>query len=148
MSALHIYDHSIWLDLSESQPMGAYLDKNRVRFITGAKVSKFFKSIAKHIYPDITSKELSQYSAHIIRVSAACLLQFADKPANFIKSRLHWEGDSYRTYLRNTPALENKHLQAHSQATAYSLAAANLIKSSHQPVLIVSEDEMGPYADC
>ena len=38
----------------------------------------------------------------MIRVSAAVLLQIADKPEHFIKMRLRWESDTYRLYLRNT----------------------------------------------
>ncbi len=74
--------------------MGAYKEKGAVKFITGSRISKLFKEIAQSVYPDITPTELSKFSAHMIRVSAAVLLQMADKPEHFIKTRLRWEGDS------------------------------------------------------
>ena len=106
--------------------MGAYLENKTVKYITGARIGTLFKDIAKHIYPDITKAELLKFSAHMIRVSAAVLLQVAEKPAHFIKIRLRWESDTYRDYLRNTSVVALKHLEANVSATlakqAYTLS--------------------------
>ena len=85
LAALRIYSRSMQLGLTDAQPMGAYLEKGKVRYITGSKISALFKDIAKFIYPNITKKDLSQFSAHMIRVSAGVLLQVADMPEHFIK---------------------------------------------------------------
>ena len=73
-AALRICNRSLRLNLRASDPMGAYLEKGHIKFITGDRISKLFKSIARNVYPDVSKKELSQYSAHMIRVSAAVLL--------------------------------------------------------------------------
>ena len=57
-------------------------------FIMGSKISILSKSIAKTIYPDMSDKDLGQFSAHMIRVTAAVLLQAAGKPELFIQTRL------------------------------------------------------------
>ena len=115
--------------------MGAYFERNQRRFITGARIITLFHTIAKEVYPDISKKEMSKFSSHAIRVTAAVLLQIADKPGHFIQQRLRWEGDSYRLYLRNTSVLAQSHLQAHrasnAMATSYHLAAANVDMNSN-----------------
>ena len=110
--------------------MGAYKEKGRVKFITGDCVSKLFKSIARNIYPDMSKKELSQHSAHMIRVTAAVLLQISDKGGDFIRSRLRWESKAYHDYLRNTDIMAHKHVEAMGESSfdmsAYSVSAENL----------------------
>ena len=128
MAALRIYDRSIRLGLKENEPMGAFFEKKKRRWLTGARIRTHFHSIAKHVYPDITKDELSQFSAHMIRVSAAVLLQVADKPGHFIQKRLRWEGDSYRVYLRNSDALAKAHnsAAADSESIEFSISPENL----------------------
>lgn len=102
-AAIRIYNRSIILGMTADMPMGVYKnERGDIRFLTGNKISKLFKKIAARAYEDITDAELKQYSAHMIRVSACVILQVADKPADFIKSRLRWESDAYRVYLRDT----------------------------------------------
>ncbi len=36
--------------------MGAYLEKGRIKYITGDRISKLFKLIARTVYPDISNK--------------------------------------------------------------------------------------------
>ncbi len=137
-AALRIYVRSIELGMKEFEPMGVYRNKHGRRvFITGTTIAQLFKSIARNVYPDITSQELSQFSAHMIRVSAAVLLQIADKPADYIKLRLRWEGDSYRVYLRNTSVLAYQHLKANIAEDevykSYLLSAENLNHATQPP---------------
>ena len=147
LAALRIYSRSLRLGLTDDQPMGAYLERGKVRYLTGSKISALFKDIAKFIYPNITKKDLSQFSAHMIRVSAAVLLQVADKPEHFIKMRLRWESDTYRLYLRNTSIIAMKHLEANVAATllesAYKLQDIG-VTTPNVPAQ-VSIVEMGPY---
>lgn len=132
-AAIRIYDRSIRLGLKSNQPMGAYLNEKKKRcYITGSKVRGLFRAIAKDIYPDITDAELSKFSAHMIRVTACVILQIADKPEHFIKTRLRWEGDSYKTYLRNTSVLAYKHLDANKESDL-ALAAYDLAQNLEAP---------------
>ena len=154
-AALRIYDRSLRLGLRDDQPMCAYakqLKKGQAaKYITGHKIREIFRAIARDVFPDISRQELKLYSAHMIRVTAAVLLQYADKDADFIKIRLRWEGDSYCIYLRNTSVLAHKQLHAHGQANtfaalAYQLTPLNL-SDSNQPNLLpqLPADDAGIY---
>ena len=46
LAALRIYSRSLRLVLTDAQPMGAYLERGKVRYITGAKISALFKDLA------------------------------------------------------------------------------------------------------
>ena len=112
--------------LSDDQPIGAYLEKGKVGYITGSEIFVLFKEIAKFTYPTISKQDLLQFLAHMISVSAMVLLQIADKPDHFIKIRLRWESNTYHLYLRNIYIVAMKHLEANVTATlsekAYNLS--------------------------
>ena len=96
--------------------------KGKVKYLTGTKISALFKNITKFIYPNILQRELSQFSAYMIRVTAAVLLQIDEEPAHFIKMRLRWESDTYRLYIPNTSGVAMKHLDANIPSeTRFSL---------------------------
>ncbi len=69
----------------------------------------------------------------MIRVSASVLLQVAGKNGNFIRTRLRWESEAYRDYLRNTDIMAHKHVEASGVSSflvqAYGLSAANIAMS-------------------
>lgn len=147
-AAIRIYNRSMVLGMSSSEPMGVYRnDKKKVKYLTGAKISKLFKMIATRAYEDITAPELRKYSAHMIRVTACVILQVADKPPDFIKSRLRWESDAYRVYLRDTSILAQRHLAAHTTNQAYAIGDENLAESNVSSTSITSQDKMGKYVD-
>ena len=131
-AALRIATRSIRLIFSESGvPLGGYIKtsakKNKVVYITGNVISDVLRAVAKDVYPHITDSELSQYSAHMLRVSACVLLQQANKADHYIKMRLRWAGESYQVYLRNTPILASQHIDAANlPANAVSLLVAEL----------------------
>jgi len=95
LAALRIYDRSLRLGKSEDEPMCAFLKqykkKSAALYITGSLIRAIFRDIAQTAFPDISQEELGQYSSHMIRVTAAVLLQYKDKDAEFIKTRLRWE---------------------------------------------------------
>ena len=147
LAAWRIYSRSVRLGQADDQPMGVYFDRKKVRYITGTKIAKYFKSVAAQVFPDITKTELGAYSAHMIRVSACVILQVADKEADFIKMRLRWESDSYRVYLRNTSLLAKRHLEASTETHIYALTERNL---NPLPITVtpqVDPDEVGTYED-
>ena len=85
----------------------------------------------------------------MIRVSAAVLLQIAEKPSHFIKMRLRWESDTYRMYLRNTSVVAMKHLEANVSATLAEKAYTLSHVGDNTPDLPaqVSIEEMGTYLE-
>ena len=99
-----------------ADPLGFYIKhtkkKRSIIFITGNIVGVYLKECAQRVYPDITKKELSQFSAHMFRVTACVLLQHAGKNADYIKTRLRWESKAYRCYLPNTDILAQQHVAA------------------------------------
>ncbi len=98
--------------------MGVYLNhQGIVKYLTGNKISKLLQSIAKHCHPDLTKDEISRFSSHSGRVWAVVLLDEAGMTSDFIKSQLHWMGDSYRLYLRDTVVLQAKHVTALEQSS-------------------------------
>lgn len=154
MAAVRIYERSITLGLSDAQPMGAYRNRKKVAYITGNAIRDKFRLVAKAAYPDITDAELSQYSSHMIRVTAAVLLQCASKPGHFIQKRLRWEGDSYKTYLRDDTTLAISHIKAvapsneHVLALSISLGNLEIDPAFDYPVPPQqSAEEMGSYVD-
>jgi hypothetical protein len=49
---------------------------------------------------------------HYSRVWACVLLDKAGKLPDYIKKRLHWLGNSFRMYLRDTAIIQHHHVDA------------------------------------
>ena len=130
--------------------MGAYMKNGKRCYITGSKVSDLFKSIAKTIYPDMSDKDLGKFSAHMIRVTATVLLQAAGKADLFIQTRLRWESDAYKVYLRDTNILARQHNKSAALTNAfvgaYNILLANMAPATNVP-LQLTLDESGTYSD-
>ena len=60
----------------------------------------------------LNSPQLKLWSPHSIRVTAANLLHQARFSDSFIKTRLHWKGDSFLMYLWDTFHTVNQHSNA------------------------------------
>ena len=58
-----------------------------------------------------------RFLSHSVRVWAVILLDEAGMNSVFIKSCLHWMGNSYRLYLRDTGVLQAKHMSALERAS-------------------------------
>ena len=119
-------------------------------YITGSKISILFKLIAKTIYPDMSDKDLGKFSAHMIRVTAAVLLQAAGKAELFIQTRLCWESDAYKVYLRDTDILARQHNKSAALTNAfvgaYNILLANMPPATNVPFQLTL-DESGSYSD-
>ena len=74
-AAIGIHLRSLYHDPQGEYPLGFYTEKGKVKYITGRKFNLYLKSVALKIYPDVTPKELSQFSSHMWRVTACVLLQ-------------------------------------------------------------------------
>lgn len=130
-------------------PVACYLKCDKLVYITGPRISALFKEAVKAVNPTVTKAELARYSAHSIRVWACVLLDEAGMSPEFIMARLRWAGNSFRMYLRDTEAIQNKHLDVLKEA---SQAIIDLIEHNEDMSLsqldagmsIVSlDDDMG-----
>jgi hypothetical protein len=86
--------------------------KGKVIYLTGNKIDELLRKAVKKVRPDTTLDKLKQYFAHFLRVSACILLNEAGKLPDYIKKRLHWLGDSFRMYLRDTAIIQHQHVDA------------------------------------
>ena len=132
---------------NQSEPLAVYLNKSGTKkYLTGAKIAEVLRKIAKEVHPDLTSKEIKKFSSHSGRVWAVVLLDQAGKSPDFIKSRLRWLGDSYRTYLRDTKIIQMQHTAAlNNDSNAFAtLLGAN---DSVLPNVVRVDTDMGEYDD-
>ena len=85
--------------------------------MTGAKIAEILRKIVKVVYPTISLFDLSKFSAHSFRVWACVLLDEQGKSPEYIKKRLRWLGESFRTYLSDTNAIQDQHRAALQDAS-------------------------------
>ncbi len=85
-----------------------------------------------------------RYSSHSRRVWAIVLLNKAGMNPDFIKSWLHWMGDSYRLYLQDTAVLQHEHITALDKALDefFTLFGENW---TALPNVVPLDDNMGQY---
>ena len=85
-----------------------------------------------------------RFTSHSIRVWAVVLLDEAGMNPDFIKSRLRWMGDSYRSYLRDTAVLQQKHISALERSSNDFI---NLFGENRAtlPDIVPIDDAMGPH---
>ena len=87
-------------------------------YLTGSKIADLLQKVVKSVYPSILKSDLSRYSAHSFRVWACVLLDEQGKSPEYIKKRLRWLGESFRTYLRDMATIQNQHRDALMDASA------------------------------
>ena len=125
--------------------MGIFTNHQGVtKYLTASKIAEVFQSVAKICHPDLTRDKIMHFTSQSIRVWAAVLLDEAGMNANFIKSRLCWMGDSYRSCLQDTAVLQNKHISALESSSNDFI---NLFGENHTmiPDIAPVNDTMGPY---
>ncbi len=112
------------------------------RYLTGNKIQEVLRSIAVH--PDLTEDEIERFSSHSGRVWALVLLDKAGMSPAFMTSCLHWIGDSYKLYLRDTAVLQQKQVTALSKE---SDEVTRLLGNNRDilPNIIPLDNEMGEY---
>jgi hypothetical protein len=94
-------------------PVAVYkMKKGKVIYLTGNKIAKLLQKAFKKVRPDITPDKIKWYSAYSLRVWACVLLDEAGKLPDYIKKRLHWLGNSFRMYLRDTAIIQHQHVNA------------------------------------
>jgi hypothetical protein len=149
LAAFDLYMHSIEIEQPDDLPLVAMLDdKRKIKYLTYSKVASVLRKIAKKVHPDWSQEEINKISAHSIRVWACVLLDEAGKLPSFIKSRLRWLGESYRTYLRDTAVINEQHNEALKKTSdeVLALLLGNL-DDSLLPAEVEEDEEMGEYID-
>ncbi len=133
-------------------PVASYLKKDALAYITGSRIAILFRAVASALRPTISKEEVQQYSTHLLQVWACVLLDEAGKLPDYIKKRLHWMGDSFRMYLRDTRVIQDQH---HEALRASSEEVMGLVSALPDDILCLSimsdgtgdEDDMGVYHD-
>ena len=71
-AAYRIYLRAKRLGQSDSEPMGVFVNKFGIKkYLTGGKIAKILRSVAKKVHPDWSSDELSRISLLVSRVDIA-----------------------------------------------------------------------------
>jgi hypothetical protein len=112
-SRLSHFSESQKLGQLDSEPMNVFVNKFGIKkYLTGGKIAKILRSIAKIVHPGLTAEELNCISLHLGRVWALVLLVKAGMSPAFMTSWLQWMGDSYKLYLWDTSILQHKHVDS------------------------------------
>jgi hypothetical protein len=101
------------LSQPDNMPVACYRTKKALLlFITGSRIATLLCEAVKKVQPSTFADDLKKYSAHSLRVWACVLLDEAGMFPSFIQKRLQWSGDSFKMYLHDTKAIQDKHLAA------------------------------------
>jgi hypothetical protein len=129
----------------DNMPVACYRTRKApLLFITGSRIA--------------TTDDLKKYSTHSLCVWACVLLDEAGMSPSFIQKRLSWYEDSFKMYLRDTKAIQDKHLAALQLASSDVMALIrtpldNIVRLTatmsdlNIPSNIVDDDQMGVYID-
>ena len=110
---MQIIDRADQLGQPHHLPLAVFKDTaGKVKYLTGQVYTEFVRQQIKKAYPLIPDNELSLYSTHSLRVTAANLLHEAGKDGSYIKLRCRWKSDCFEIYLRNTVKIRRQHAEA------------------------------------
>jgi hypothetical protein len=112
LAALRLVLRARCLLQPDSMPVACYLKKDALAYISGSRFAILFWAAARAVHPNIPKEEEQQYSAHCLQVWACILLDEAGKLPDYIKKRLHWMGDFFWMYLRDTCVIQDQHRKA------------------------------------
>jgi hypothetical protein len=144
-AAYRIFLRAKRLAQSDNQPMGVFANHQSVtKYLTASKIAEVLQSVAITCHPDLTRDEIMRFTSHSIRVWAVVLLDEAGMNADFIKSRLRWMGDSYRSYLRDTAVLQAKHISA-LESSSNDFVRLFGENRTVLPDIVPVDDTMGSY---
>jgi hypothetical protein len=97
------------LEQPDDMPVACYRTKIApLLYITGSRIAALNREAVKKVRPSTLPDNLKKYSAHSLGVWACVLLDEAGMSPSFIKKRLRWLGDSFKMYLRDTKAIQDK----------------------------------------
>jgi hypothetical protein len=140
-------------------PVACYrTEKAPLPYITGSRIATLLRKAVKKVRPSTSAEDLKKYSAHSLRVWARVLLEEAGMSPSLIQKRLRWLGDSFKMYLRDTKAIQDRHLAALQLASSDVMALIGTppddivcltatMSNLNVPKDIVEDDQMGAYID-
>jgi hypothetical protein len=112
----------------DNMPVACYRTKKApLLFITSSRIATLLCEAVKKVRPSTLAEDLKKYSAQSLHVWVCVLLDEGCMSPSFIQKHLCWIGDSFKKYLRDTKAIQDKHL------TAFHLASANVMTLIHTP---------------
>jgi hypothetical protein len=143
----------------DDMPVACYRTKiASLLYITGTRIATLLRKAVKKVRPSTSAEDLKKYSAHSLHVWACVLLDKAGMSPSFIQKRLRWLGDSFKMYLCDTKAIQDKHLAALQSASSDIMALIGTppddivhltatASDLNAPNDIVEDNQMGAYID-
>ncbi len=127
-------------------------------FITSSRIATILCEALKKVQPSTSADDLKKYSAHVRRVWACVLLDEVGMSPSFIQKLLRWLGDLFKMYLRDTKAIQDKHLAALQSASSDVMALIHTpldnivhltatMRDLNIPRDIIEDNQMGVYID-
>jgi hypothetical protein len=147
------------LEQPDDMPVACYRTKKApLLYITGSRIATLIREAVTKVRSSTLSDNLKKYSAHSLRAWACVLLDKTSMSPSFIQKRLRWLGDSFKMYLRDTKAIQDKHLAAFQMASSNVVALIStapddivhltaIMSDLNIPNDIVEDEQMGAYID-
>ena len=116
--------------MKSHEPMAVFKNtRGRTQFITERMVMDLLRGAASAtLNLQLTDPEISLWSTHSVRVTAANLLYCKQLSDNYRKTRLHWKSNTFLMYLRNTIYSTDEH----SKAASGKLLPTDLQQATYQ----------------
>ncbi len=143
----------------EDMPVDCYRTKKApLLYITGSRIATPLREAVKKVQPSTSANNLKRYSTHSLCVWACVLLDEAGMSPSFIQKCLRWLGDSFKMYLHDTKAIQDKHFATLQSASSNVMALIGTppddivrltatMSNLNVPNNIVEDDQMGTYID-
>jgi hypothetical protein len=143
----------------DDMPVACYRTKKApLLYITGSGIATLLRKAVKNVQPSTSAEDLKKYSAHSLRVWACVLLDEAGMSPSFMQKRLRWLGDSFKMYLHDTTAIQDKHLAALQSDSSNVMALIGTppddiirftatMSDLNVPNDIVEDNQMGAYIE-
>jgi hypothetical protein len=143
----------------DDMPVACYRTKKApLLFITGSRIATLLREAVKKVQPSTLVDNLKKYSAHSLHVWASVLLDKMGMSPSFIQKHLCWLGDSFKMYLHDTKAIQDKHLAALQSASANVMALIHplpddivhltaTMSNLNIPSNVLEDSQMGVYID-
>jgi len=109
LAAQRILRRAQRLQVPDDQPISVFSNSKTFTFLHHVLLEGTLRETAKSVYNITSSKSLSLFSSHSIRVGACVLLHSLQQDPLFIQFRLRWRSLSFMNYLRNTPRIAALH---------------------------------------
>ncbi len=143
----------------DNKPVACYRSKKApLLFFTGSRIATLLCKAVKKVQPSTSADDLKKYSTHSLRVWACVLLDEAGMSPSFIQKLLCCLGDLFKMYLRDTKAIQDKHLAALQLASSDVMALictpsndvvhlTATMSNLNVPSNIIKDGQMGVYID-